>query len=189
MVNLFEYKLYFYRVHHFLCVGQIQDIGIIQFYRCWRSSTGVLVLSSSCSSLENRVTELKFMVSSKVQAMIQMSQQNFDNLSYSYVYTSSFLINKINYDEQKKEGLSERFFTLPQIQFCHRAKDSYSKIMHFKAYRHKIRVSTCVQLGPTKVCSTKILFSGKVVMKSAVFNYSCRNLQKYLLGSLVSKVC
>ena len=42
-----------------------------------------------------------------------MSQQNFDNLSYSYVYTSSFLIIKINYDEQKKEDLSERFFTLP----------------------------------------------------------------------------
>ena len=136
MVNLFEYKLKFYRVHHFLCVGQIQEIGIIQFYRCWRSSTGVLVLSSSCSSLENRVTELKFMVSSKVQAKIQMSQQNFDNLSYSYAYTSSLLINKINYDVQKKRVWQRGYLLYPNFAIEPK-QDSYSKFMPSKAYRQE----------------------------------------------------
>ena len=46
-----------------------------------------------------------------------MSQQNFDNLSYSYAYTSSFLINKINYDEQKKRVWQRGHILYPKTNF------------------------------------------------------------------------
>ena len=65
-----------------------------------------------------------------------MSQQNFDNLSYSYAYTSSLLINKINYDVQKKRVWQRGYLLYPNFAIEPK-QDSYSKFMPSKAYRQE----------------------------------------------------